>query len=53
MKKYSKPEIKVKEVELQHLMNASEAYDIIKDIQKDPNVSQSKLEDMFWDLLGE
>ncbi len=51
MKKYSKPEIKVKVVVLQHLMDMS-TREILESIVN-PEVSQSKMEDMFWDLLEE
>lgn len=51
MKKYSKPEIKVKVVVMQHLMEIS-AIDILKDAQ-DPTRSEAKMEDLFWDLLAE
>lgn len=54
MKKYSKPEIKVKEVELQHLMAGSgeETYDILKEAQ-DPEVSESKMIDTIFEWLGQ
>ena len=51
MKKYSKPEIKVKVVMIQHLMEMS-AVEILQDIQ-DPSASESKMQDMIWELLGE
>lgn len=51
MKKYSKPEIKVKVVVMQHLMDMS-AVKILEEIQ-DPSASESKMQDMFWDLLAE
>ncbi len=51
MKKYSKPEIKVKVVMIQHLMEMS-AVEILQDLQ-DPASSEAKMQDMLWDLLAE
>ena len=55
MKEYRKPEIKVKEVVMQPLMGASDADETINMLQDiiNPEVSQSKMENMFWDLLEE
>ena len=51
MKKYSKPEIKVKVVMIQHLMEMS-AVEILQDLQ-DPASSDAKMQDMLWDLFAE
>lgn len=51
MKKYSKPEIKVKVVMMQHLMEIS-AIEIIQESQN-PEVSESKMIDIIWDMLGQ
>ena len=51
MKKYSKPEIKVKVVVIQHLMEMS-SVELLQDLQN-PTNSEAKMEDMLWDLLGE
>lgn len=51
MKKYSKPEIKVKVVVIQHLMEMSNIK-LLQDLQ-DPTYSDAKMQDMLWDLLGE
>ena len=51
MKKYSKPEIKVKVVMIQHLMDMS-AVEILQDLQ-DPATPDAKMQDMLWELLGE
>lgn len=55
MKEYRKPEIKVKEVVMQPLMGASDADETINVLQTliEPTTTQSKMEDMFWDLLEE
>ena len=54
MKNDSKPEIKVKEVELQHLMAGSgeDAYDILQDNQN-PEISESKMIDTIFEWLGQ
>lgn len=51
MKKYSKPEIKVKVVVIQHLMERS-SVELLQDLQN-PTNSEAKMQDMLWDLLGE
>ena len=51
MKKYSKPEIKVKVVMIQHLMELS-AVEILEELQN-PATSDAKMQDMIWDLLAE
>lgn len=54
MKKYSKPEIKVKEVVMQHLMNGSDkVVDIVPDIQGQPETSESKMIETIFEWLGE
>ncbi len=51
MKTYCKPEIKVKAIVMQPLMEMSEI-EILQNIIN-PEYSQSKLQDMFWDLAEE
>ena len=51
MKKYSKPEIKVKVVVIQHLMEMS-SVELLQVLQN-PTNSEAKMQDMLWDLLGE